>query len=94
MTVTFPRWIEELPDSEKTVARTRFLCRLAALHASPEGRLTTLSTMLGLHENSLATLIRQPNGLTPEMAVKLEELLGVDMFPRELLRPDLFARKA
>lgn len=82
----FPKYIDDLPEDQQAQARCRFLVRLAALYYSPEGKLNKLSKALDLHENTLATT----DSITAEMAVKLESLLGRDLFPRELFRPDLF----
>lgn len=81
-----PKYLESLGDDESKAARCRFLIRLCALHYSPEGRINALSERLGLSSNSLAQL----TSISPELAVKLEEVLGRDHFPRELFRPDMF----
>lgn len=86
MTRAFPNYIDELPEDQQGIARCRFLVRLSALYYSPEGKLNKLSKALDLHENSLATT----DSISAEMAIKLETLLGRDLFPRELFRPDLF----
>lgn len=66
--------------------RARFLLRLAALYYSPEGKLNTLSRDLGLNSSSLAGL----DNISADLAVKLENILDRELFPRELFRPDLF----
>lgn len=48
--------------------------------------MSSLSTALGFHPGSLSSA----STITAEVAIKLEQLLGRDVFPRELFRPDLF----
>lgn len=86
MIVVYPNHITNLPEENRSVAELRYLIRLAALHYSPGGTVGALSEALGLHTNTLAG----STSVTAEMAVKLEELLGQDRFPRSLFRPDLF----
>lgn len=86
MQVEFPPYINGLAAEEKSIAATRFLIRLAALHYSVGGTVAALSEGLGLHPNTLAgTTV-----ITAEMAIRLEEILGRDRFPRAVFRPDLF----
>ena len=86
MDVRFPVWIDKLPTNDREAARVRFLLKLAALHYSPRGTVRELSAGLGYTSDSLV----QYNKISGELAVKLENLLGRDAFPRELFRPDLF----
>ena len=90
MQVRLPEWIETLPEEEKVSARARFLLRYAALYFSREGRLNTLSSACGFHPGSLAAL----DQVSAPLAVTLEELVGRDVCPRELFRPDLFRTTA
>lgn len=86
MSLPLPKYLESLEGDELKSARCRFLIRLCALHYSSEGRVNVLSERLGLNPNSLS----QATNITPELAVKIEELLGREHFPRELFRPDVF----
>jgi hypothetical protein len=86
MDVCLPAWLDDLPQEDQAAARARFLLRLAALHYSPAGQLKSLSTALDMHPNSLAAY----DTISPELAVRLESLLGREKFPRSLFRPDLF----
>lgn len=81
-----PKYLEGLGDDELKAARCRFLIRLCALHYSPEGRVNALSERLGLASNTLTQL----TNISPELAVKLEDVMGREHFPRELFRPDVF----
>lgn len=84
MPVSLPPYLDEITDpAEQTEAKTRFLLRLAALYFSPSGQIKVLSDAIGYHENSLASV----TSISPKLAVKLEEALGADLFPRELLNP-------
>lgn len=91
MSIRLPAFLDDLKKSapdEYDGIRTRFLLRLAALYHSPFGQLKTLSVDLGYHENTLAGI----TSISPELAVKLEEALGADLFPREMLNP-IFAKE-
>lgn len=86
MSLELPEWVKELPEEEQAQAKTRFFLKVAALYFSREGKLNTLSVAIGMHPNSLTTY----DAIPATLAVKLEEVLGRDHFPRELFRPDLF----
>jgi len=84
-----PSWLDSLPEEEKTQARLRWLLSLAALYASETGTATALAELLD--SGPTAILQAKSRGrISGEMAVKLETLLGRELFPRELFRPDLF----
>ena len=84
-----PGWHDSLPEPERAKATVRFLLSVAAVYASEEGTSVALAKALGL--GSTAILQARSRGkLSGEMAVKIEELLGREHFPRELFRPDLF----
>jgi hypothetical protein len=90
LAIELPNWINDLPENRQTDARRCFLLRLAALHYSEDGHLKALSTGIGLAEGTLATYLSSGQPLTAHLAIRLEEALGRDLFPRELFRPDLF----
>lgn len=94
MSVQLPNWINDLPSERQEDARRCYVLRLAALHYSEGGHLKTLSTGIGFAPNTLAAYLGQNQPITAEVAVKLEELLGRTLFPRELFRPDLFLTTA
>lgn len=88
MQIAMPPWLSSVNEDEhREAARVRFLIRVAALYYSKEGRMKLLSKNIGLHPNSLALMDK----ITPEMAIKLEDVLGRELFPRELFRPDIFS---
>lgn len=86
MRFALPAYIESLPEDERKTAECRFLIRQAALYYSPTGALRNLSVALGFNANSLSSL----EAISPKTAVRLEELLGKELFPRHLFCPDIF----
>jgi hypothetical protein len=86
MHVTLPKYCAEVEGFDPKTIRARFMIRLAALYYSPSGQLSDMSKALGFHSGTLAGL----NEISPKLAIGIEELLGRERFPRELLRPDLF----
>ncbi len=77
-----PEWVQ--PEQYQM-----FACRLAAVYHNPTGSLGKLSLELGGSVALLHTAVKA-NNLTPATCIKLEELLGRDLFPREFFRPDIF----
>lgn len=84
-----PAWHESVPEPDKQAACVRLLLGLAAIYASEVGTLSALA--LALQETPEAIRQARARGrVTPEIAIKIETLLGRERFPRELFRPDLF----
>jgi len=84
-----PSWHDSVPEADRDCARVRTLISLAAIYASESGTLQRLAEGMGI--NTTAILQAKSRGkISGELAVKIEELLGRDLFPRELFRPDLF----
>ena len=83
---TEPAWIAELQERERAVARLRFYLNLAAAFHSESGSLTKLSESCELNQAHL-NVCRQRGRVSPEVAVKLESVLGREFFPRELFNP-------
>lgn len=83
-----PAWLNDvaMPDQ----ANRRFILRLAALYHNEKGSLQELSRALDYSDNALHQAAVQNQGVTPECAIRLEGLLGRELFPRELFRPDIF----
>lgn len=88
-----PAWHDELPEAEKAGAKLRHLLNLAATYATQEGTATALSRALGVGDTAILQA-KVRGKISGEMAVKLESLLGRELFPRELFRPDLFVVEA
>lgn len=78
-----------VPDWVGPEQRQSFVVRLAALYHNSTGSLGVLSEALGGSKTMLHMALKQ-NGLNANHCIKLEELLGRDLFPREFFRPDIF----
>lgn len=86
--ITEPRRGEDVMSRE-AMMRTRFLLRVAALHASEEGTLSALSEKLGLARGTIPAYASSFVAITPEIASKIETLTnGVVL--AFYFRPDLF----
>lgn len=86
MQPVLPQYCEDMDVEGASVRRARFMIRLAALYYSPSGQLKELATALGMHPSALSSY----DEVSPSLAIRIEELLGRERFPRETLRPDLF----
>jgi hypothetical protein len=84
-----PAWIGRLPEDKRGPARVCFHLNLAAAFHSESGTLTELSRALGQSEAAL-NVARQRGRVSPRLAIKIEQKLGRDNFPRELFN-DIFA---
>lgn len=82
--VVLPKWARDRYN------RSHFLLRLAALYATPAGTVRQLSIALDLNPSTLSEYLSRDEPITPELAIKIEKLLGANLFPRSLLRPDHF----
>lgn len=92
MAVSYPKYIEGLPKKTRQAARVRFLIRLAALHATPEGGVPALSKLLGLHSRSLSTIVSRAEDVVPVRIAKgIEQIVGREIVPRESLNSDVFS---
>lgn len=83
-TTLAPDWAR---DNDQT--RLCFLIRLAALFHNENASLTQLSEAIGLSKPALHAALKRGQ-IAPGHAVAIETLLGRQLFPRELFRPDLF----
>ncbi len=66
-------------------------CRLAAVYHNAKGSIGTLSEEIG--SRSLLHMALAGGGLTADHCIKLEKVLGAELFPREFFRPDIFLRE-
>lgn len=83
-----PSWLGNLPREEQEGYRLRFNIAMAALYARPDGSIIKFSEELGLPPTALSkakTLMR----LSPEVALKIEQRLGRELFPWECFLPAL-----
>ncbi len=69
--------------------RQEFAVRLAAIYHNRSGSIGDLSLALGGSRTLLHMALKQ-NGLNADHCIKLEAVLGRDLFPREFFRPDIF----
>lgn len=83
-----PAWIAACPPAEREGARLRFYLSLAGLYANPQGSLTKMSIEMGLNANALPS-VRSRKVMSAETALKIEQLLGRELFPWEMFLPDL-----
>ncbi len=83
-----PAWIAACPYSEREGARLRFYIALAGLYANPQGSLTKMSTEMGLNTHAVANA-RSRQVMGSDMAVRIEKLLGRELFPWEMFLPEL-----
>lgn len=82
-----PQWLVDAPDSERATLCFQYYLRLACVYASPEGNLTALADRMGVTSNVLS-LARHRGRCSHDIAIRIEKLLGVELFPRELFRPE------
>jgi len=91
--IAFPAWIERLPKKNQARARAKFLLRLAAVLATPEGSITTLSHRIGLHRNSLNAMLAQgtmDSGIPVNIIKAIEQTIGSGVIPRAVLNPEVY----
>jgi hypothetical protein len=77
-----PEWVT--PENYQ-----RFALRLAALYYNENGRVHDLSLGIGLSQSALHMALSY-KGLNADHCIKLEKLLGRDLFPREFFAPNIF----
>jgi hypothetical protein len=92
MAIQCPAWLATLPESEQKVARRKFLLKVCAMYATPNGTMREFSSALGYNEGSLYTYFRGDADIPPKLAIAIENLVGVELAPRELLLPEIFSR--
>lgn len=93
LNIAFPAWIESLPKKSQPRARAKFLLRLVACLATPEGSITVLSHRLGLHRNSLNAMLAQgtmDSGLPVNIIKAIEQVIGIGVIPRKVLNPEIY----
>lgn len=93
-TMQFPTWIDRLPAKERQRERMKFVLRVAAVLATPEGSITALSKRIGMHRNSLNAMLSQgtlDNGLPVNVVKAIESVIGVGVIPREVMNPAVYS---
>lgn len=91
----WPQWLTapsrgDDPLREMGRKRTRFLLRVAALHATEDGHLSSLSELLGLARGTIPNYAGRGEPVTPEIAEQIEKLSG-GVVLAFYLRPDVIA---
>jgi hypothetical protein len=90
--IRYPAWLEKMEGVAQEQAKVRFLMRVYALYASEEGTVTEFAKVLNLTMTQIRTQTQSQfwRPLPVETAIRIENALGRDIAPRELLRPDVF----
>ncbi len=88
-----PFWHESVPEKDRDAAKLRLLLSLAAIYASESGTATAFAQALGVGDTAILQA-KARGRISGELAVRIETLLGRELFPRELFRPDLFLIQA
>lgn len=94
--IALPAWIGGLPKKDQPRARARFLLRLVACLATSEGSISALSQRLGLHRNSLNSMLAQgtmDTGIPVNIIKSIEQVIGVGAIPRQMLNPEIYSEQ-
>jgi len=92
----FPAWFDALPDEEKPRARAKFIVRCAALIATQEGTVDSLSLAMGYGRNTVQSALgagRYDDNFPVNFVMRLEDVIGRDTIPREILNKKIFDRQ-
>ena len=86
-----PPWVTNAKSHEEQIRRMgRMLLRQCAVWYHPSGSIQHLSRGLGLGRRTLSAYMTQERLITPELAIKIESLIGRHVVTREAFRPDMF----
>lgn len=86
-----PPWVMSAKSpEERTRRQCAMLIRQCAAWFHPSGSVQALSKGLGLQPRTLGSYLTQNRLLTPELAIRIEQLLGRHVVCREDFRPDFF----
>lgn len=88
-----PRWLADLPEDDRPAARLRWILEIAASYATPEGTMTALSLLCDKSDSTIGKA-KHLGQLSPRLAIKIEQVLGRDIMPREALCPEIFSVEA
>lgn len=88
-----PKWLESLPEADRPAARLRWILEIAAAYASPEGTMTILSRLCDKSDSTVGKA-KFDGQISARLAIKIEEVLGRDIMPREVICPEFFQIKA
>ncbi|WLJ71108.1 hypothetical protein [Sphingomonas phage Carli] len=84
-----PSWLHTIPEEERGSARLRWVLEIAAAYATAEGTMTALSVLCGMDQSTIGKA-KHLGQLSPRLAIKIENVLGRDIMPREMLCPEFF----
>ena len=93
LNITLPTWLESLPVRDRPRARARFLLKIAACLATEEGSISVLSQRLGLHRNSLNSMLAQgamDDGIPVNIIKAVEAAIGPGVIPRGTMNPQVY----
>jgi len=94
--IEFPQWIERLPNKEQAHAKSKFVLRLAAILATPEGSISVLSHRIGLHRNSLNAMLasgQMDDGIPVNVIKAIEQTIGIGVIPREVMNANVYGEQ-
>lgn len=94
LTITFPTWLGMLPAKDQARARAKFLLKVAAVMATPQGSIPALSERIGMHRNSLTAMLSQgtlDSGIPVNILKAIEKVIGVGAIPREVMNPGVYS---
>lgn len=83
-----PAWLAAVPPEKRDECRLRFHVALASLYANPDGSPMQFSTALGLKDTTLS-VVKSRGKIAAETALKIEQILGRELFPWEMFLPAL-----
>lgn len=92
----FPAWLHALPEADKPRARAKFIVRYAALIATQDGTIESLSCAMGYGHNTVQSALgagRYDESFPVNFIVRLEDAIGRDTIPREVLNKRIFDRQ-
>jgi hypothetical protein len=88
-----PKWLDTLPEADRPAARLRWILEIAAAYHSPEGAMTTLSKACGKADSTVSKA-KYDGRISARLAIQIEQVLGRDIMPREIICPEFFAIEA
>lgn len=91
----YPAWMNRVREANQPRERMRFLLKYAALMGTPEASISALSEALGMHVYSLGASLSQgryDKGLPVSLILKIEDLIGFDVIPRDMMNPKAYGQ--
>lgn len=88
-----PIWLATIPEVDRPSARLRWVLEIAAAYATAEGTMTALSVLCGMDPSTVGKA-KFDGRISPRLAIKIENVLGRTIMPREFICPEFFAVEA